>query len=232
MKKICSVFSLAILLLGSCGNETNYNKKTRNNKFSHLEKNNSKQLSIKHSPPTELSHIGLGGKKRYYLKDNNEESGVISNEQEISNSYIADDGTYIGKYKIGNPYEVFGQTYQPQEYDAFEEVGIASWYGDDFHGKKTANGEVYHKNDMTAAHRTLPLPSMVRITNLDNGKTVKVRVNDRGPFSKKRIVDVSEKAATELGFRDKGTTRVKLEFLKEDTEEMFQKLGISPNNNH
>ena len=79
---------------------------------------------------------------------------------------------------------------------------------------------------MTAAHPTLPLPSMVRITNLDNGKSVKVRVNDRGPFSKKRVVDVSEKAAQELNFRNKGTANVKLEFLKEDTEEMLQKLGL------
>lgn len=223
------MFSLTILLLGSCGNETNYHKKPRTNKFSHLEKNNSKQLSKKKLPPTELIQIGLGGQKRYALKDNSnrEESFVSSDEQAISDSYITDDGTYIGKYKIGNPYQIFGKTYQPQEYTNFEEVGVASWYGDDFHGKATANGEVYHKGDMTAAHPTLPLPSIVRITNLDNGKTVKVRVNDRGPFSKKRIVDVSEKAAKELGFKNKGTANVKLEFLKEDTEEMLQKLGIN-----
>lgn len=233
MKRICIIFSLVIFTLASCGNQSSYHKKSRVNKFSHLEKKNSKHLSKKTIPPTELMQVGLGNKKKYN-DDNgsnseaepNLDNKIPNDEREIADNFI-DDGSYIGVYKIGKPYEVSGVTYQPQEYNNFEEVGNASWYGDDFHGKKTANGEIYHKGDMTAAHPTLPLPSMVRITNLDNGKSVKVRVNDRGPFTKKRIVDVSQKAAEELGFRGKGTAKVKLEFLKEDTEEMLQKLGIN-----
>jgi rare lipoprotein A (peptidoglycan hydrolase) len=194
-------------------------------KFSHLEQNNKKErLRKKIIPPTEAVQ-------------KNWDSGLIySNQpdfdnenQEIANSFIDDDGNYIGKYKIGNQYEVAGIEYQPQQYDNFEEVGVASWYGDDFHGKRTANGEIYHKGDMTAAHPTLPLPSMVRITNLNNGKFVKVRVNDRGPFSKKRIVDVSQKAAKELDFIDKGTANVKLEFLPEDTKLLLRDLKIDNN---
>ncbi len=233
MKRICIIFSLVIFTLASCGNQSSDHKKSRVNKFSHLEKKNSKHLSKKTIPPTELMQVGLGNKKKYN-DDNgsnseaepNLDNKIPNDEREIADNFI-DDGSYIGVYKIGKPYEVSGVTYQPQEYNNFEEVGNASWYGDDFHGKKTANGEIYHKGDMTAAHPTLPLPSMVRITNLDNGKSVKVRVNDRGPFTKKRIVDVSQKAAEELGFRGKGTAKVKLEFLKEDTEEMLQKLGIN-----
>ena len=105
---------------------------------------------------------------------------------------------YEGIYKVGKPYTVLGQTYYPREQPDYKEVGMASWYGSDFHNKKTANGETYNMNDYTAAHRTLPLPSMVKITNLENGKSVKVRVNDRGPFAKGRIVDVSKKVAQKL----------------------------------
>lgn len=135
-------------------------------------------------------------------------------------------GEYRGHYKIGNPYQVFGVSYFPQNYDDFEEIGVASWYGDDFHGRLTANGEIYNMDDMTAAHPTLPLPSMVKVTNLQNGKSAIVRVNDRGPFAKSRIIDVSEKAAFALGFRDRGTTEVKIELLKNDTDELLAKLRM------
>ena len=91
--------------------------------------------------------------------------------------------------------------------------GIASWYGPNFHNKKTANGEIYNQNAYTVAHRILPLGSIIKITNLENSKKIYARVNDRGPYKKKRIVDVSKKIATELGFIDKGTARVKLDII-------------------
>ena len=133
---------------------------------------------------------------------------------------------YEGIYKVGKPYTVLGQTYYPKEQPNYKEVGMASWYGSDFHNKKTANGETYNMNDYTAAHRTLPLPSMVKITNLENGKSVKVRVNDRGPFVKGRIIDVSKKVAQKLDFHNQGTTKVKVEFLVEDTEAMLKEYGL------
>lgn len=123
-------------------------------------------------------------------------------------------------------YRVSGASYFPQNYVEFEEVGGASWYGDDFHGKYTANGEIYDSNAMTAAHRTLPLPSTIRVTNLRNGRVVIVRVNDRGPFSGNRIIDVSKKAAEELGFKDQGTTKVYIQLLRDDTDEMIKKMKI------
>jgi rare lipoprotein A (peptidoglycan hydrolase) len=131
---------------------------------------------------------------------------------------------YSGRFKIGNPYKIRGITYYPQDFENYVEYGRASWYGDDFHGKKTANGETYNMGDMTAAHLILPLPSIVRVTNLDNGKSVIVRVNDRGPFAKSRIIDVSQNAAIKLGFRTKGTANVKVEFLEKETEELLKKI--------
>ena len=133
---------------------------------------------------------------------------------------------YNGIFKIGKPYTAFDVTYTPQNYETFEEIGIASWYGKDFHGKKTANGEIYNLGDLTAAHPTLPLPSMIKITNLDNNKSQVVRVNDRGPFAKNRVIDVSEKTAEILGFKNKGTTQVKVELLREETDQMLEMLGL------
>lgn len=135
-------------------------------------------------------------------------------------------GQYVGSFKIGNPYQLFGVSYVPQNYEDFEEIGIASWYGDDFHGKLTANGETYNMGELTAAHPTLPLPSIARITNLKNGQSVIVRVNDRGPFSKNRVIDVSEKTADILGFKDQGTTEVRVELLRNETDELLEKLKI------
>jgi rare lipoprotein A len=118
-----------------------------------------------------------------------------------------------GGYKIGNPYEVDGSWYYPREQPDYDETGIASWYGPAFYGKRTANGEIYNAGDITAAHRTLPMPVNVRVTNLENGKSIVVRVNDRGPFAKGRIIDVSEQAAKLLGFYNAGTARVRVTFL-------------------
>lgn len=125
-----------------------------------------------------------------------------------------------GNFKIGKPYRVEGQWYQPQEDYELVETGIASWYGPGFDGKHTANGEIFDENELTAAHRTLQLPSLVRVTNLDNGRSVVVRVNDRGPFKRGRIMDVSKKAAQLLGFANIGTAKVRLEVMTRESMEI------------
>lgn len=130
------------------------------------------------------------------------------------------------RVKVGKPYEVMGQSYVPKYEPEYVEQGLASWYGPGFHGKSTASGERYDQNEMTAAHRTLPLPSIVEVTLLKTGKKVKARVNDRGPFSKKRIIDLSEKTAKELGLVRYGVSEVKVEYLQEDTEQYLAKMGI------
>jgi rare lipoprotein A len=122
-------------------------------------------------------------------------------------------GARGGHFKIGKPYQINGEWYFPRMVDNFREIGVASWYGHPFHGRKTANGEVYDMHGMTAAHPTLPLPSVARVTNLENGRSVTVRVNDRGPFAKKRIIDLSRRAAWELGFKDQGTAKVEVVYL-------------------
>ena len=119
------------------------------------------------------------------------------------------------RYKVGRAYSVNGVWYYPTEVDEYVEVGIASWYGADFHDRVTANGEVYDMEALTAAHRTLPMPSAVQVTNLRNGRTLTLRVNDRGPFANDRIIDVSRRAARLLGFRAQGTTRVRVRYLED-----------------
>lgn len=118
-----------------------------------------------------------------------------------------------GIYKIGTPYQIMGSWYYPRENPNYDEVGIASWYGPKFHGRRTANGEIFDMDLITAAHPTLPMPVRARVTNLENGKSIIVRINDRGPFAKDREIDLSRKAAEVLGFRDKGTTRVRVQYL-------------------
>lgn len=121
-------------------------------------------------------------------------------------------------YKIGKPYQVGGVWYYPKvDYD-YNETGIASWYGPGFDGKRTASGEVFDTNGLTAAHKTLPMPSMVRVTNLENGRSISVRVNDRGPFEAGRIIDLSRRGAQLLGFIDKGTARVRVEIMAEESQ--------------
>lgn len=118
-----------------------------------------------------------------------------------------------GAYRVGKPYQVAGKTYVPKEVDKYKAEGVASWYGDDFHGRLTANGEVFDMHSIAAAHPTLPMPSYVRVTNVDNGHSMVVRVNDRGPFHGNRLIDVSQKAADMLGFKHRGTARVKIEYV-------------------
>ena len=117
-----------------------------------------------------------------------------------------------GTYKVGTPYQIGGVWYYPKEDPFYAETGIASWYGEDFHGKLTANGERYNMDALTAAHRTLPLPTIVRVTNLENGKSLRLRVNDRGPYARGRIIYVSRRAADLLGFQRNGTARVRVEY--------------------
>jgi rare lipoprotein A (peptidoglycan hydrolase) len=134
-----------------------------------------------------------------------------------------------GYFKIGNPYKIMGKTYYPKEYARYKENGLASWYGDDFHNKKTANGEIFNMNDMTGAHKTLPLPSIVKVVNLKNGKNAIVRINDRGPFidGKNRIIDLSKMAAKELGFNSEGVIDVSVELLSKETEKYRKKCGLA-----
>ncbi len=118
-----------------------------------------------------------------------------------------------GVYKIGKPYQVAGVWYHPKVEPAYNDTGIASWYGKPFHGRKTANGEIYDMNALTAAHKTLPLPTNVRVTNLENGRSLVLRVNDRGPFVNGRIIDISRRGAQLLGFLRQGTAKVRVEIV-------------------
>jgi rare lipoprotein A len=118
-----------------------------------------------------------------------------------------------GVYKVGQPYQIDNVWYYPREQPDYDETGIASWYGPTFYGKPTANGETYDGNKLTAAHKTLPLPVNVRVTNLDNGKSLVVRVNDRGPFARGRIIDLSKRAAELLDVVQSGTARVRITYL-------------------
>ncbi|MBU6507645.1 MAG: septal ring lytic transglycosylase RlpA family protein [Alphaproteobacteria bacterium] len=122
-----------------------------------------------------------------------------------------------GFYKVGQPYQIDGKWYYPGINWSYNETGIASWYGRDFNGKYTANGERYDMNTLTAAHRTLPMPSIVEVTNLDNGRSIQLRVNDRGPYARDRILDVSRRAAQLLGFENAGTAHVRVQLLQQQT---------------
>ena len=127
-----------------------------------------------------------------------------------------------GMYKIGAPYTIDGVTYVPMEEFQHVETGTASWYGPGFHGKSTANGETYDQTDRTAAHRTLQMPSVLRVTNLDNGQSTIVRVNDRGPYARARVLDVSRAAAQERGMTQSGTARVRIEQLEMESQAVKQ----------
>lgn len=136
---------------------------------------------------------------------------------------------YKGHYKVGNQYKIKGKTYKSHAPKSFTETGYASWYGggkDRFHGKKTANGDRYDKNLLTAAHKTLPLPCLVKVTNKANNKSVILMVNDRGPFKKNRIIDVSAKAAEILAFKNQGLAKVKIEYLPNETEKFLKNINI------
>lgn len=125
-----------------------------------------------------------------------------------------------GYFKVGSSYKIQGRRYYPSETYNHTETGTASWYGPGFHDKLTANGEIFDQNEMTAAHRTLQLPSIVKVTNLSNGRSAILRVNDRGPFAHNRILDVSERAAVVLGFKNKGVAKIRLEVVADASKEV------------
>lgn len=118
-----------------------------------------------------------------------------------------------GSYKVGRPYQVAGRWFHPEVNKSYDEVGVASWYGPKFHGRQTANGEIFDRHAITAAHPTLPMPSYVRVTNVNNNRSIIVRVNDRGPFARNRIIDLSERTADVLGVRNQGVARVRVEYV-------------------
>lgn len=126
----------------------------------------------------------------------------------------------LGRYKVGNSYEIAGVVYQPRERFQHTETGRASWYGPGFHGKLTANGERYDQRAMTAAHPTLQMPSIIRVTNIANGQSVMLRVNDRGPYHGGRVLDVSEAAAEALNFKHLGIAKVRIDVLGQESRQV------------
>ena len=138
------------------------------------------------------------------------EYGVSSSPRVTNNPNPPKGG---GRYQVGKPYTVRGKLYVPQEDPNYVASGDASWYGSDFHGRRTANGEIFSANAITGAHPTLPLPSYVRVTNQENGRSVVVRVNDRGPYMPGRIMDLSHRAAEMLGYVNNGHTQIKAEYV-------------------
>jgi rare lipoprotein A len=127
-------------------------------------------------------------------------------------------------YKVGKPYQINGVWYYPSEDYAYDETGIASWYGPDFHGKYTANGDIFDQNGLSAAHRTLPMPSIVRVTNLENGRSIELKINDRGPFAHGRILDLSKHAAELLGMDLQGTARVRVQIMADESRQLALQL--------
>jgi rare lipoprotein A len=149
------------------------------------------------------------------------ETTLVTNGSKIA----TEDSNKVPPYKLGKPYQIEGAWYYPKiDYD-YAETGIASWYGPDFHGKSTANGEIFDQNALTAAHKTLPMPTVVRVTNLENGRSIEVRINDRGPFSNNRVIDLTRRGAQLLGFENQGTARVKVQVMKEDSILLANKVG-------
>ncbi|NRB10229.1 MAG: septal ring lytic transglycosylase RlpA family protein [Rickettsiaceae bacterium] len=161
---------------------------------------------------------------------NNKTSGTTKLVGKSMPAKISDVTKYKGHYKSGKKYKIKGKTYRPyKKINYYNKVGIASWYGfkDGFHGKKTANGDTFSRNWLTAAHKTLPMPSLVKVTNLNNGRSVIVMVNDRGPFAKNREIDLSEKAASILKFRNKGIAKVRVQYLNKETKEFLRNIGLN-----
>lgn len=132
------------------------------------------------------------------------------------------------RYKVGSAYQIKGVWYYPKEDYGYVEEGIASWYGPGFHGRRTANGAIFDEMKVSAAHKTLPLPSMVRVTNLENGRSIKVVVNDRGPYAHSRVIDLSRRAAQLLGFEVKGTTLVRVELLESESRQLAASFSGGP----
>ncbi len=165
--------------------------------------------------------IGLLSAVLFVLAGCAESQFLISTAKRVARTT---DTPQEGYYKVGKPYQIDGIWYHPEENYEYDETGIASWYGAAFHGKLTANGEEYDMNALTAAHRTLPLPSFVRVTNLENGRSLVLKVNDRGPFAKGRIIDISRRGAQLLGFQNQGTARVRVQILADQSRAVAARL--------
>lgn len=129
-------------------------------------------------------------------------------------------------YKIGSPYKIKDKIYTPKYDPTYNKVGIASWYGPGFHGKQTANGDIFDENSMQAAHPTLPLPCIATVTDVTTGKKIKVTITDRGPYHDNRIIDLSKKAAETLGYKNNGLAKVRVEYDKSATEQMLKQRGL------
>ncbi len=144
------------------------------------------------------------------IKFSSADYGVAASERVIRFGPVPRGG---GRYQVGRPYRVAGRWFHPEVDPDYDESGTASWYGPNFHGRVTANGEIFDSGFLSAAHPTLPLPSYVRVTNLGNGRSAIVRVNDRGPFAHNRLIDVSQRTAEVLGFVNSGTARVRVQYV-------------------
>ena len=177
----------------------------------------------------EISFLAEGAKKirSITVPSSPPQAGLFKSDQDAQETtrFFLEKGEY---YKVGLPYKIKGRWYYPEEDFAYVEEGIASWYGKAFHNKTTANGAIFNMNALTAAHRTLPMPSIVRVTNLENGRTLVVKVNDRGPFARDRIIDLSKRSATVLGFLNQGVTRVRVEILPEESRQFALIAGRKP----
>ncbi len=158
-----------------------------------------------------LSLAGCG--QSLYLRESHR--GIVQGREVVKGEPV---------YKIGNPYRIRGKLYTPRVNYAYKETGIASWYGPKFHNRRTANNEIFDENAISAAHRTMPLPSYALVTNLQNNRSVRLRVNDRGPFAKGRILDVSRKAARVLGFEKQGTTLVHVQILGKQSKQLAEQM--------
>ncbi|WP_208990820.1 septal ring lytic transglycosylase RlpA family protein [Pseudovibrio sp. Tun.PSC04-5.I4] len=145
------------------------------------------------------------------VKFSEKKYGVAASPRMVSGTKSVPKGG--GRSVVGKPYKVAGNWYYPKRDDNYKKVGKASWYGPTFHGRKTANGEIFDRNALTAAHPTMPLPSYAKVTNLQNGKSMVVRVNDRGPFHGNRVIDLSERVAGMLGTKSSGIAKVKVEYV-------------------
>nr|WP_152092831.1 septal ring lytic transglycosylase RlpA family protein [Rhizobium sp. NBRC 114257] len=145
--------------------------------------------------------------KEYFSE---KEYGVKASPRVVNNGPVPKGG---GRFMVGNPYQVKGKWYYPKEDFGYNKVGIASWYGSAFHGRLTANGEVYDQQSLTAAHPTFPLPSYARVTNVETGSSIIVRVNDRGPYHPGRIIDLSNKTAQLLDLQHSGTGNVRVQYV-------------------
>ena len=160
-----------------------------------------------------LPLLAIGCSQPLFLKETHR--GVLQGREIVKGEPV---------YKIGNPYKIRGKTYTPRVDYNYKETGIASWYGPKFHNRRTANNEIFDETLVTAAHRTMPLPSYAFVTNLQNNRTVRLRVNDRGPFAKGRIIDLSRQAARVLGFEKQGTALVHVQILGKDSKRLAEQM--------